>query len=544
MSRSTCTLLVVLAGLCSAPAEAITLRYGLVVGNSLGTDPELGPLPPLLHAEREATRLHAKLVECCNFDRSPSRTRLLIRPTRAELVEGVAALRAQMDRDRETYGRTETLFAFFFTGHGLNGRVLLSDGPLGKRDLAGIFEKIGADLTLGVFDACFSGSLDPSSLSAKGVRPTPGVNVFRELPQEILGTKGSIWFVSSGPDEPSYEDRELGGVFTHFVIEALDRAEPQGPGIPLDRIWSYARAKTRAYTTARNKPQNPEKIVAKMTESAAVYFSFPSPRDATLTLGRGVGGTFLLTYAGDHLSERIVKRAGVESELAIYSGPATLTRIVDGRAEAQETLEVARESTVVISSLTDAPPAASTRSAVEPLWVKGLGDDALRADVVIPRRPSLAGVAFDVTRVTRGQLYPEQVVSAFFGHETGDWLLEVRGGYGARRERFEAWGYRAHAAVVDVRAGLAWPLPVARVALLAALEGGPVFQRYDDGARRTAGYVAPKLCADVAAPTLGRVEIRASIEGGVALAPGAGAASRWRLDPIVGASLRLMIPVD
>src|SRR5688572_24749780 len=298
----------------SSPAYAVTLRYAAVIGVDVGVDPKSGPLPSLMHAEREASRLHAKLLECCNFDPSADRTVLLLRPTRAGLRDAIGRLRRQMEQDRRLYGEIETLFALFFTGHGLDGRVLLADGALSKEELGGIFREVDADLTLGVFDACYSASLDPGSLKAKGLRPTPGINVLRELPQEVLGAEGSVWFVSSGPEEESYEDRELGGVFTHYLIEALEHAEADGPGIPLDNIWNYVQAKTKSHTAARARPQHPQRIISKMRERSSIYFSFPSPRDAVLALGKAVQGTFLLTYAGGQLSERIEKKEGVPIE--------------------------------------------------------------------------------------------------------------------------------------------------------------------------------------------------------------------------------------
>ena len=65
--------------------------------------------------------------------------------------------------------------------------------------------------------------------------------MIRDLPSEVLSANGSIWYVSSGSGQPSYEDDQLGGVFTHFFIEALEKAEQDGPGITLERIWQYVR---------------------------------------------------------------------------------------------------------------------------------------------------------------------------------------------------------------------------------------------------------------------------------------------------------------
>src|SRR5262245_8092213 len=114
--------------LAASPAHAVTFRYAAVIGIDVGVDPESGPLPSLSHAEAEASQLHAKLLECCNFDPSPTRTLLLLRPTRTGLRDAIHRLKLQIEEDRRNYGEIDTMFALFFTGHGLDGRVLLADG--------------------------------------------------------------------------------------------------------------------------------------------------------------------------------------------------------------------------------------------------------------------------------------------------------------------------------------------------------------------------------------------------------------------------------
>lgn len=50
--------------------------------------------------------------------------------------------------------------------------------------------------------------------------PIPGFDLLRELPDDTLNVSGSVWMFSSGAEEISIEDKELGGVFTHYFIEA------------------------------------------------------------------------------------------------------------------------------------------------------------------------------------------------------------------------------------------------------------------------------------------------------------------------------------
>lgn len=143
ISRSSASIAVSLAFFVSpATGEAITLRYALVVGSNIGVDADAGPLPRLEHAEREAAALRDGLVRLASFDASGDRTLLLLGPSRGELERGVDSLAARIEADRREIEGAHILFAFFFTGHGLNERLLLRDGSVAARDLTRWLERV------------------------------------------------------------------------------------------------------------------------------------------------------------------------------------------------------------------------------------------------------------------------------------------------------------------------------------------------------------------------------------------------------------------
>ena len=82
----------------------LAIRYAIVVGSDVGTDPNSGKLPALLHAEDEAALLHRKLSSCCNFASEEGRMVLLLRPTRADLETASKAIRAKMEEDARAFG--------------------------------------------------------------------------------------------------------------------------------------------------------------------------------------------------------------------------------------------------------------------------------------------------------------------------------------------------------------------------------------------------------------------------------------------------------
>jgi hypothetical protein len=523
--------------------DAATLRYALVIGNNVGLDPEIGLLPPLRHAEDEARTLHAKLLRLGNFGEGASHTSLLVRPTVKNVLDAVAALREQMNADEKKYGAAKKLFAFFFTGHGLKGRLLLADGPLKREDLASIFRSLHADFTIGVFDACYSGSLDPGSLIAKGFKPTPGLNIFHELPEEVLTAEGTVWFVSSGPNEASYEDRDLGGVFTHFIIDGLEHASTEGPGVSLDKLWDYARAKTVAYTTERNHPQSPQKIVSQLRERGSIYISFPRPRDAMLVLAPGVHGTFSLSYEGTDLSERFQKAAGQTREISVYAGRARLELLDDRGVRVEQLVDLHSGSKLVFTSFDDARASLSLGETVEDLLVKGGVDGQLSAQLIEPTGSLFGGVRYEYGASPTGQVSPRHQFVGTLRYDADFLTLEVGAGYGGSREDFESWGYRMQSLFGAARAGPAFDLAEARFAILVGGEGGPLRQIYDDGLRRDSWFLRPDMSvtATYAFTQLFAAEI--AVRGGLLGSNGAGAQADLRWTAFASASLSTMIRI-
>jgi len=525
-------------------AGAVTLRYALIIGSNHGVDESgLEPLPPLKHAEREAVRLRDRLVELCKFDPSPERTILLRGPSREQVFDAARELARRMAADRSAIGNADTLFALFFTGHGLAGQLLMSDGPLDGEDLGKLFRRIRADLSLAVFDACFSGSLDTETLRLKGIRPTPGLNLFRQLPEEVLTAEGSVWYVSSGPTQPSYEDETLGGVFTHFFIEALHKAEQEGPAIPLDRIWSYARRKTVQYTAARGRRQVPQQMVARLKSTGPLFFSFPADREATLVLGEAVRGSFLLAYADGSLTEVIQKEPGQRRELAVYSGTARLVLVEGGRIRAQQELGLTPGTTVVLRSTPDPAPDPGVGRRTEELWVKGFGDQELTATLVAPATSWLIGAAYQMGVSPRGVLAPLYMVGAFVQVDRGVFTGSALLGYGGDQQTFGTWSYQAHALSTELRAGLGGMIGGVRAMVAVSVGGGPVWQEFDDGSERLGGYFQPGALVSLLYPCDGPVAAQAFIRAGAVLAPGAGveAGHLWQGYLGGGAALTLRI---
>jgi hypothetical protein len=532
-------LLLILGFLVPSETLALTLRYSILIGNNNGSDDDgKQPFPRLVHAEREARRLRDRLVNLANFDPGSGRTLLLQGATKAQVMQAVRTLVARKKSDQASLGKVDSLFLFFFTGHGLSGRLLLNDGPLSAKELGKIFRDVDATFNVGIFDACYSGSLD-EFMTQKGVEITPGVNIFRELPEEVLTVEGSVWFVSSGPGEVSYEDQRLGGVFTHFFIEALKKAQVDGPGITLDRIWHYVRKNTVFFTSRNNRRQVPQKFVAKLRSTGPLYFSFPVERSASLSLAKSVQGHLVLAYAEGQWVENIQKQAGQPQVVSVFPGAARLSLFEKGQAHLQEEIYFDEGATVHIGSNADLAPRPGLGESTTALWEKGLSAQVISATALTPGFSVLLGAELQGGWVNRGFLAPEQMGMLVVQLDRGPFFSELQLGYGRGQEKYGSWSYTMESAQGEWRAGWAWNLGSFRWIVGGSLALAKMWQKYDDQRSRTRWLFQPGVLLKVLYPSTSRFSFGLTLMSGWARMPGVGLQTDyfWKLRASLGLSV-------
>ncbi|MBN2528766.1 MAG: caspase family protein [Deltaproteobacteria bacterium] len=460
-------------------AHAVTMRYALIIGNDIGTDEDgTEPFPRLLHAKQEARRLRQQLINVASFDSSPSRTRLLQNATRDAVVKAFRELSLQRERDSRLIADVESMFLLYYSGHGLSGRLLLADGPLPAKKLTQLFNDVGADFSIGVFDACYSGSLD-TLLQKKGIRPTRGLNMVKELPEHVLSTKGSIWFVSSGADQPSYEDKQIGGVFTHYFIEALNSARFEGPGITLDGIWQYARAKTVAYTVRHNRHQVPEQFVSKLHSKAPVYFSFPNADGARIILSEKMHGKFALSHADGHLVKFFDKKAGAPKEIVVFPGKIELFTFGNSKLKDRLVVQLDAGETLVIHSERDCAPASRVGERVDTLFSKGMGvDSTIRASTIKPGTSFIFGSGYDFSLASYKMLHPRHRFFVPLRFDWQKWFAAAKAGFGYDGRNYPELAYEARMALAGISSGRRTSFKTFDASLGVALLGGKIWQKF------------------------------------------------------------------
>ncbi len=523
---------------CLSPAYGTTVRYALVIGNNRGIDAEgKQPFPALAHAETEALRLRDQLVRYAHFDNSSRRTMLLLGATRAQIRAAVATIAEQKAQDQKELGLASSLFLFYFTGHGSQKNLLLEDGPMSTNELAEIFQTIKADFTIGAFDACFSGSLDPDSLREKGLGNDPGLDLFRELPEEVLTAKGSIWFLSSGPSQLSYEDEKLGSVFTHFFTEALEHADLDGPGITLDRLWNYVQRNTVAYTTKRNRPQVPRQFVARLQSTGPMYFSFPLKRSATLELAESVRGRFLLNYAEGTLSEVIHKRKGIRRQMAVYPGQARLLTMKGGQVMDSKEVELRPNTRLVLHSIKDAQISTRLGHSARSLWQQTTDTQTLQATAIGPGASWQLGTSYGLRLGSRDSADVRHTALIELRLDHGSFIASAGLGYGQQSRTFENWSFTTHAALMHLRAGYGIELGPTRLATTVGWSLARLFQSYDNDESRSGWSTGPELRLGLLFPVDARIAFEAFVSGGSQWTLGAGNSSGYRWIPHYGGGL-------
>ncbi|MGC4119972.1 MAG: caspase family protein [Myxococcales bacterium] len=417
-----------------------------------------------------------------NFD--AERVELVVGGDRAAVLAAAHRLAARHRRDVQELGRLPSLFAFFFTGHGLAGRLLTPGEPLAGSDSSAMVREMDATLTVGVFDACQSGAFDWEALKEKGAVATPGFNPIAELPKEVLDAEGTMWFVSSRPGELSYEDEQLGGLFTHFFTESFTAAQPDGVGITLESMWEFARRRTAAHAARYGRRQTPERVIRNLKAGGPLYFSFPRTREATLRFHAELEGSFLLNYEQSALVEKVVKAKGTPLDVAVWAGQVSLSRLGPSEAGVSRQLSLVPGQAILLAPEGLGPRPHAPGFADQAIRSKGelVGIAAVES---VPRSELSLGLGY------RFQAAEENLLVA--GHGVGAGLSLVRGpldlavllGLGRGARAFPSWSYEVLEANLFFAAGYGFDLGHVRLDLEAQAAPALQWGHWSSGARRT-----------------------------------------------------------
>lgn len=530
--------------LASSVASATVLRYALIVGANHGENSLHTVRPQLRHAEREARAVRDALVARSGFVQG-ERTRLLLGPNRADLLAAIRGFRRVIEHDRVLFPNSDAMFLLYYSGHGENQSILVNDGPVTAEELVRALDAVGADLQIRIFDACASASLD--TLEAKGMTPLESFDFVKDLPDQRLNSSGEIWLFSSGADERAYEDPQLGGLFTHAFLEALDHAPAtDGFGISLDSIWDYTRRRTSDLASKQRHVQTPTRVT-RTRSTAALHFAWLPQRPATLILGPELSGSLGISYGGDQLLA-FEKSAGTTIERTVYAGTIDVVVSKGGDQQIIQRLELLPGDRVHVARADEASFWLPFGRGLAPV-AKGGGDvsvsTSLAGTAEIERDvwTAFLGIGYQRLGSSDVVMTPEDAVSASIRLDYGPWMMRPSLAYAFGSGAFDTWSYRSDALIGKVELGYGFDIGRLRVSPVAALSLGEVWQRFGDGASRRARTMSLLGGVAVAAQLFRSLAIEVNVSTGGRESRGLAAHSSYRwlvaYDVAVGLSVGL-----
>jgi hypothetical protein len=317
-------------GLCAthAWAQPRQVRIGLVVGNNLGKDTSRS----LRYAEEEVGRLADLLKGAGDFDEIVT----LQGAGRSEIEKGLVQVRKRLEAAKS--GGEQTLFLFYYSGHGDNEALEIGSERLLLRDLRSYLEQLSvADVRVAFVDACQSGALT----GVKGGRRVPGYEVRLADPGQV---KGMAIVTSSTGNEFSQESDDLkGSFFSQSIMAGLrGAADTSHDGqVTLSEVYQFAFKRTLASTAASPVGGQHPTYDYRMAGAGEVVLTRTRPRDARLAFAREAGATYtvLSQKAGDVIAE-IPSSSTEDLYLAVPAGDYRILR---------RTLGNVRERTVALA---------------------------------------------------------------------------------------------------------------------------------------------------------------------------------------------------
>ncbi|WP_394832567.1 caspase family protein [Pendulispora rubella] len=236
-----------LALLVAKPAMADVERFGLILGNNVGS-PEQAELR---YAESDAEKIRDTLQSLGRFD--PDKL-VLLQGESADTVRKALAGLGERLRLAASKPNTQVVLFAYYSGHADGAALHLRGSALPLGELEQWVRASAAEFRLLILDACRSGALT----RVKGGTRAPPVEIRTE---GSLAREGLLFWTASAANEDAQEsDAIKGSFFSHYLNSALLGAgDVDGDGnVSVEEAYRYASENTvRASSATFGGTQHP-----------------------------------------------------------------------------------------------------------------------------------------------------------------------------------------------------------------------------------------------------------------------------------------------
>jgi hypothetical protein len=293
----------------AAPAAAGEQAFAFVVGANRGGESQ----EELRYAEDDARRVAEVMTALGRYP--AGHVRLLLRPTRAQLLAALDALARDVGQARAAGGDVRILF--YYSGHARANALSLGAEELPLSELRQRLLALPATLTIAALDACQSGGFS----RIKGAEPTAD---FSYNTVNRLTTAGIAVMASSSATELSQESEQLrSSYFTHHLLVGLRGAgdADRDGRVTLAEAYRYAYNRTLVDTAATAVGSQHATLELGLRGKGEVVLTYPAEASSQLELSRALAGELLIhREAGESVLAEIHKVAGEPMALALPPG--------------------------------------------------------------------------------------------------------------------------------------------------------------------------------------------------------------------------------
>ncbi|HUI91217.1 MAG TPA: caspase family protein [Chitinivibrionales bacterium] len=287
-------------------------RYALLVGNSTAS----GNYAELKYVQNDLAALSDILIDFCGF--AKEHLVILYNQTPQDFE------RALGDFSERMSGSKGNMFLLYYSGHADVANLKMGSGDYPLRTLKDKLTAFPADIRIGIFDACQSGSFT----RIKGGRLDEPF-LFRDDAK----TKGQVILCSSSIDENAQEsDRYGNSVFTfHFVNALRGSGDMAGDGrVTLGEAYQYAYNHTISSTAGTSGGvQHPSYQFRIQGEGDIVLADLNIRTRGILLSGDVAGDITILSDKGIVVAD-LAKKANTGVMIALKQGAY---QVINGRGE-------------------------------------------------------------------------------------------------------------------------------------------------------------------------------------------------------------------